>query len=378
MSNIFSKRIPSLDGLRAISIFLVVASHFSYTIGFPDVYNVGNLGVRVFFVISGFLITGLLIKELDKTDKINLTKFYFRRTLRIFPPYYFYLTVILLCAVLGWMTIPLYKFIPAYTYTSNYVELNTWNLGHTWSLAIEEQFYLIFPGILLLFGRRKAAWILLSVLFICPIIRNIDFQIFHELDPIWIYKGFHSNIDTLAIGCLLALQYQYLHSREWYLKILDSKLMIFAPLLAIVASAQIEHPKLYLGFSFTVCNVLIALCIDWAVTNYQNNSIGKFLNSSPMVWVGMLSYSIYLWQQPFFNYDEPAWFTQFPFNFIGIAVCSVFSYYLIEKFSLQLRQKWETKLFSENVDIERDKKTIPLKIESKNVEMLPLEKFQQP
>jgi peptidoglycan/LPS O-acetylase OafA/YrhL len=371
MSNIFSQRIPSLDGLRAISIFLVIASHFSYTIGFPDVYNVGNLGVRVFFVISGFLITGLLIKELDQTDQINLAKFYFRRTLRIFPPYYFYLTVILLCSIFGLMTIPLAKFIPAYTYTSNYLELGIWNLGHTWSLAIEEQFYLIFPGLLLLFGRRKAVWILLAVLFISPIIRIIDFQLFHEQDPIWIYKGFHSNVDTLAIGCLLALQYQYLHSRRWYLQILNSKLMIFAPFLAIVASAQVDHPKLYLGFSFTVCNVLIALCIDWAVTHYQNNPVGNILNSSPFVWAGMLSYSIYLWQQPFFNYDEPAWFTLFPYNFIGIGVCSIFSYYIVEKTSLQLRQKWETTLFGRDSEPEQKTKGISLKIEPKKAEILP-------
>ena len=88
-------RIPSLDGLRAISILLVIAAHFLHTVGISDL-NVGALGVRVFFVISGFLISGLLISEIDKTSTIRLAKFYYRRTLRIFPPYYFFLGVMLL------------------------------------------------------------------------------------------------------------------------------------------------------------------------------------------------------------------------------------------------------------------------------------------
>ena len=89
-------RIPSLDGLRAISIILVIFSHtvtkISDQIHFSNItfyLNFGALGVRIFFVISGFLITGLLLKELAQTDNINLLKFYFRRTMRIFVPFYF-------------------------------------------------------------------------------------------------------------------------------------------------------------------------------------------------------------------------------------------------------------------------------------------------
>jgi len=89
-------RIPSLDGLRAIAVSLVIACHFGNDFGVPDVFNLGDLGVRIFFVISGFLITGLLLKEIDRTGKIGLTSFYFRRTLRIFPAFYFYMGVMLL------------------------------------------------------------------------------------------------------------------------------------------------------------------------------------------------------------------------------------------------------------------------------------------
>ena len=310
----------------------------------PDVR--GQLGVRVFFVISGFLITGLLLKELDKTATVNLGKFYFRRTLRIFPPYYFYLFVILFFSLIGLVDTPLASFLPAFTYTSNYIHPNTWNLGHTWSLSVEEQFYLIYPGVLLLFGRRKIVWLLGLLIIISPFVRVLDFKVFGDVEAVWITKGFHSNADALAAGCLLAVLYGYLHQNRFYLKLLDSKLIIFAPILIFFFNAQLDHPIIYLGISFTVSIFLIALCIDWAVTHHDDNFVGKFLNSSPMVTLGVMSYSIYLWQQPFFNHQSSAWFTAFPFNLIGIALFSCFSYYVVEKLSLQWRQSLESKIFA--------------------------------
>ena len=339
-------RIPSLDGLRTVSIALVIVSHCFYTFGLTDRLNLGQLGVRVFFVISGFLITGLLLKELDQTATVNLGKFYFRRTLRIFPPYYFYLFVVLLFSLLGAADTPLASFLPAFTYTSNYIHPNTWNLGHTWSLSVEEQFYLIYPGVLLLFGRRKIVWLLGFLIVVSPIFRVLGFRFFGDAGAVWITKGFHSNADALAVGCLLAVLYGALHRNRSYLKLLDSKLMIFAPFLIFIFNAQVDHPFVYLGISFSVSIFLIALCIDWAVTHWDDNVVGKFLNSSPMVKLGVMSYSIYLWQQPFFNHESPMWFTKFPFNLIGIAVFSCLSYFVVEKLSLQWRQSLESKIFS--------------------------------
>ena len=119
-----SKRIPSLDGLRTISIFLVIIGHLFHVLGYGYLGNLGNLGVRVFFVISGFLITGLLIKELEKTNQINLAKFYFRRTLRIFPPYYFYLLIILVATLFEFIQVPLNSIFVAAAYFTNSVVPN--------------------------------------------------------------------------------------------------------------------------------------------------------------------------------------------------------------------------------------------------------------
>ena len=340
-----NNRIPSLDGLRTISVLFVVTSHFIYTLGYND-KNIGILGVKFFFVISGFLITGLLLKELDKTSTINLAKFYFRRTLRIFPPYYFYLLVLFIGVKFG--VVPNSStddFIAPVTYTSNYFAANSWNLLHTWSLSVEEQFYLIYPFVLIFFGRHKIVWVLGGLIVLCPFFRLTDYYFFNESQQMWIYYGFHANADGLATGCLLAIFYDRLHQNRIYLKILNSYFVILAPILLYFVNSTIDPRQFYLGAAFTISNFLVVICLDWAITNYNNNLFGKFLNSAPMTQIGVMSYSIYVWQQPFLNHDNLFWFNYFPYNLIGIAVFSSLSYFLIEKVSLTWRSNVEKKIF---------------------------------
>ena len=339
-----SNRIPSLDGLRAISIVLVIIGHWLHVLGYGNTGNLGNLGVRVFFVISGFLITGLLMKELEKTSDVSLLKFYFRRTLRIFPAYYFYLSVIALAAFLGFIYVPLKSLFFASVYITDYANPSNWLLGHTWSLAVEEQFYLLFPTVLLILGIRYTKILLFLVVLASPFIRLADFQFFGS-EPVWVIKGFHANMDALAAGCLLALFYKRLHQNSLYQKLIKSKIVFVLPVVILLANSQSDHPRIFLGASFTVINLLVAFCIDWAVTNYDC-AAGKILNSAPMVTLGMMSYSIYLWQQPFFNPDSQSILTQTPFNFIGLAVMALVSYHAVEKYSLKMRQTLEEKLFA--------------------------------
>jgi peptidoglycan/LPS O-acetylase OafA/YrhL len=344
MNLLANNRIPSLDGLRTISVALVVISHFLPLAGYYNTQNIGILGVKFFFVISGFLITGLLLKEIDKTSTINLTKFYFRRTLRIFPPYYFYLFVIFIALKFDIISFT-ESFRPSLTYTSNYFVPETWNLLHTWSLSVEEQFYLIFPFVLIFLSKRKIVWLLGGLILICPFLRLYDYSLYSESAKMWVYYGFHTNADGLATGCLLAVFYERLHKSEFYLRILNSRLFFIAPILMVLVNSYIEPRQFYLGISFTVSNLLIAMCIDWAITNYKTNIVGRFLNTAPMEKIGVMSYSIYLWQQPFLNHDTILWFNLFPYNIIGIAVFSSISYFLIEKLSLRWRGVLERKLF---------------------------------
>jgi peptidoglycan/LPS O-acetylase OafA/YrhL len=164
-------RIPTLDGFRAISIGLVALYHLFRTRGFPSppvlapwMRWLGELGVRVFFVISGYLITGLLLRELRATGKIAIGRFYFRRALRLFPAFYAFLLVVAVLEGAGVIALNPGDLRSAATYTMNYHANPSWWLIHCWSLSVEEQFYLVWPATLALLGHaagsvsRRRSW----------------------------------------------------------------------------------------------------------------------------------------------------------------------------------------------------------------------------
>ena len=168
-------RIPSLDGLRAISIALVLFAHTSGTAFFPSFVflrrHLGNFGVRVFFVISGYLITTLLLKELDKTGRISLKLFYIRRVFRIFPAAYFYLAVAAVLLAFGLVELEWNDIVFGFTYTTNYDPVRPWHTIHLWSLSVEEQFYLIWPATLAFLGRRRAMVAAAAMIAVAPLLR---------------------------------------------------------------------------------------------------------------------------------------------------------------------------------------------------------------
>ena len=356
------KRIPSLDGLRAISVALVVLSHLVGELPYRLENAVGNLGVRFFFVISGFLITSILVAELEKTSTVNLPKFYFRRTLRIFPAFYFFLAVVLALSLAGVFQIPFESFLSPLTYTSNYIEPGAWELDHSWSLSIEEQFYLLFPGLLLVCGLAQMKKILIFVILATPLIRVVNFILLRDYGggseiPLWYIFGFHTNMDALAIGCLLAVYRDRLHSNKFYQSFLASPAaFLVLPLIIAAVVYNYSYTSLYFGLGITALHFSIVLLIDWAVVNYKS-AAGRFLNFAPLRFIGALSYSIYLWQQLFTKYAEDKWWTHFPANIILLIALSLFSYFLIEKKFLALRQLLENKIFTkkpENLRIQTE------------------------
>lgn len=348
LNNNFTNRIPSLDGLRAVSIGLVLLSHLSGAENFPiteEVLNIGNVGVRVFFIISGFLITTILLNEVEKSGTVNLAKFFYRRTLRIFPPYYFFLFTVGFLSLYGVFSIQLNEWLAAAFYVSNFAPVSNWEIGHTWSLAVEEQFYLLMPAILLLLGKRRTFFVLCLVVVLCPVIRLGTFMWYQHTDLRWALYGFQANADSLALGCLLAFARERLWNNNLYRKLMYSKLFFILPVAAIGLNYFVERPKIYFFVIIAAVNLCIVLCIDWAVTFYDG-FIGKILNARPLVYVGTLSYSIYLWQQLFLKHNSPSPLHSFPINLVLLTVCALASYYLIEKPALSLRQKIEPALFT--------------------------------
>jgi len=340
-----SGRVPSLDGLRALSIGLVLLSHLIGTSGFfvPQAvgrfFSLGELGVRVFFVISGFLITSLLLEEMESEGKISLIRFYFRRTMRILPPYFTLIVVVMLLEAVGLISLAPKDKLHALTYTSNYYPERSWYLGHTWSLAVEEQFYLLWPALLLLAGKRRGLAVAFVLLFACPLIRlglwRMNPQAAGEVGT-----RFEGICDSIAIGCLLAGCGAWLKQQVVYQRIMDSKLFFVVPLMVLGASALHDRPRIDFVFGFTIMNVGIALCIDWCITNHKGR-IGSILNAKPIAFVGVISYSIYLWQQIFLNRSSSSVFARFPISIVLAIAAAMLSYYIIERPSLKLRRRLE-------------------------------------
>jgi peptidoglycan/LPS O-acetylase OafA/YrhL len=187
-------------------------------------------------------------------------------------------------------------------------------------------------------------WLLGGAIVLSPIVRFIDFRLFYESAPIWLTKGFHANVDTLAIGCLLAFKHKTLHESAMYRRLIGSKWMYALPVVIVLLNSQIDYPGLRLGILFSINNILIALMIDWAVTNSEN-AFGRVLNSRPFVFIGMMSYSIYLWQQPFLNPDPSSGYFAFPYSLIGFLFFCCLSYFVVEKYSLMLRKRSEARIF---------------------------------
>ena len=327
------RRIPSLDGLRAVSISLVIFSHLCGTRHFLPLKelghtnDLGNLGVRIFFVISGYLITGLLLKELDRTGGISLCQFYARRTLRIFPAAFAFLFAVTL------LQLPLKPgdMLHAVTYTSNYHPNPAWTLGHLWSLSVEEQFYLLWPTVLVLFGRKKGLLAALCAVAAAPIIRVADFYIF-ALPGEVIGRQFQTAMDAIAVGCLLAGGQKWLSRSPQYLALLRSfGTLLLAPLLILLNFGPL-YPRVWLPCGETVINVAIAILID----RFVRFPVG-LLNHPVLVWIGVRSYSLYLWQQIFLNRTAESWWTAFPANLLLAVVAAMASYSLIEQPFLAMR-----------------------------------------
>jgi peptidoglycan/LPS O-acetylase OafA/YrhL len=335
-------RIPSLDGLRAISIGLVVLAHARDTPGFPNVElptdAIGMFGVRVFFVISGFLITKLLLKEADQTGRIKLGSFYFRRALRIFPAFYVYLAVLCLLTVLHVVQVTRVDILQAATYTVNYFPWDSQSnlVRHIWSLSNEEQFYLLWPFCVAFFLRSTAMYIAASALLLTPMIRFIVMSLGPPM-VLTIDRRFDCIADVLATGCLLAGLSGRLGESEHYLSFLRSRWFYVVPAVTGVFAMSMAHPHIYFLVGQSIVNIGIALCID-RVVRYPEMFAGRILNLAPLRFVGVLSYSLYLWQQLFLGAGTSAWWGLFPLNVVLAFVAAVGSYYLVEKPFLGLRR----------------------------------------
>jgi peptidoglycan/LPS O-acetylase OafA/YrhL len=271
-----------------------------------------------------------------------MPRFYLRRTLRIFPPYYALIAVLVAAQAMGWLELARHDVVRALTYTSNYDAARSWYIGHTWSLSVEEQFYLLWPAIFVLAGTRRAIVVAACAVLLAPVIRVGSWELMR-----WSGDGighrFETVADAIAIGCVLAGTRPWLHRSKVYMRALASPLFVLVPVAVLGANLLHDHPVVYFGLGFTIVNLGVVACVDWCVT-HADGHVGRVLNAAPLVFVGQMSYSLYLWQQLFLNRASSAVTSSFPLNILLAVAAALGSYFVIEQPSLRLRRRIETRL----------------------------------
>ncbi|MBC7450253.1 MAG: acyltransferase, partial [Cytophagales bacterium] len=330
---------PSLNGLRAISILLVLLHHLSIQnqslFGktydqkgnslFIDFLQDGHMGVNIFFVISGFLITSLLLQEEQNTSTISLKQFYIKRTLRIFPAYYFLLIVYFFAQLLGYLKINNEAWFTAITFTKYFNWQEDWFTSHGWSLSIEEHFYLFWPLIFLAGDTLRKITCVLLIIAVLILRRYV--YIVPWINDLTIFL----RIDAIAIGCLCALYLKEIIKiiSPWWNRIFYVSIAV----LFYLEYCSTVHYKNFIFRSFgythgTFANIFIALIMLYSVFGPKGIWF-KLLNTRVLNYIGLLSYSLYLWQQ-LFTYNSHFIISKFPMNIILMVLAALFSYYVIE------------------------------------------------
>lgn len=340
----------SLNGFRAIAILIVLISHFhlSDSYFYTLLFN-GNLGVLIFFVLSGFLITTLCLKEKITTQTINLKNFYIRRILRIFPVAYLFLFVIIILNYIYNLNISFVAILAAAFYVVNISSLfrahyYTWYTGHYWSLSVEEQFYLIFPFIL----NWKFSLFYFMVIFIAAFLPVI--VLFQEYYPplnsgfLYAFTHYFIKFQPISIGCLLAIWFFKFPNKILKLRKFGLYINLIFPIIIFYLRYD-NFFKLENIISGLIASLLVG-CIVIINIFPSNNYFYKLLNSKVLNVIGLCSYSIYIWQQIFTSSDGklPNIITAFPINIFFIALISLVSYYFFESYFL----KFKTKFISKN------------------------------
>jgi peptidoglycan/LPS O-acetylase OafA/YrhL len=325
-------RIPTLDGWRGIAILLVLADHFVPTSEhgpiFPGLPWIGQHGVAIFFVLSGYLITRKLVEEREKTGSNSLKDFYLRRAFRLMPCAWTYLAILAAFHILQPFEAMscLLSFRNFIAFGIRYPFTN-----HFWSLAIEEQFYILWPSIFLLCGFRRSRQISLFGAGTIAIVRLLMWPRIMALSG---YFSFQTQIraDALLIGCATALIPQSIH-----IPIHIHRRLLFFSFIALIVCLFTFRRLIPLTESILIAFVL------WSTASGRFPLALHMLDFSILRWVGTISYSLYMWQEMVRSFSSPKISTLL-IKVIVVFVLGSCSYYGIERPMIRLGSKLRAKL----------------------------------
>jgi peptidoglycan/LPS O-acetylase OafA/YrhL len=339
-----SSYLPTLDGWRALSITLVILHHSQIQLTVPiigpllrSLANFGEVGVELFFAISGLLICSRLLDEESRSGRISLKGFYLRRSFRILPAAIFYLLVIAILAALHIIPVLPADWFASLFFFRNYLMVFEylhhsplplhWYTGHFWSLSMEEHFYLVLPAVLVLFKTTRR-WVLAGLAVSVALWRTVLVHVLHHEYQFNFRTDTH--VDALLIPAAIALALYPLPRKQAAKKYISAwSFPIFVVMELLLLTTRVPC-------FFTLQAIVLPLLILSTVL-HPNTVQGRILESRPLRWIGWISYSLYLWQQLFFGVNfvgSPpglALLRKPPVDLVALLVCATFSYYVIEK-----------------------------------------------
>lgn len=347
---IFNKvQMESLYGLRAICVFIVIFSHIRNTPNVPSFISLigknilfGGLGVQMFFIVSGFLITGNLLKDIVKAKKRIILRFFIKRIFKIFPVFYLYLIITFLFCYYFQLTTNYASFVNSALYIENFKYSGNWITGHSWSLSVEEQFYFFWPFLIINSKLRNILIFIFLSFNYEPLIQITSF-LFNS-KGILILSPILSYLPPIMFGSLISILYfknykifsRYIHKIWIILSII--LILIISTLDRLHLFNFIIQPFGYLFNSFLLGYIFLSI-----LHLKPNHFWFKVLNNKVFMYIGKISYSVYVWQQlflipnGFFKHDF--WFTYYPINLVFIFAISSISYAFIEIPCIKLRNK---------------------------------------
>lgn len=338
---------PSMDGLRGLAILNVIIRHIALKRSWAGWID-GSIGVHIFFIISGFLITTLLLKEQVSKGTVSLRKFYIRRVLRIFPVAYLYILTLIILSILFHFTLSTKSILTSIFYLKNFPSWSDWYTGHFWTLSVEEQFYVVVP-IVLISNVNRYIKLIFIVSIVVPIVNIIAQQNIGGFDSVhWIHVIISVFMTLLGQGTLYILLGS-LFSILIFKKILQVEKLknyYFLSAICFVVAIAIHFPNspIFIPYvSSTVFGILMAFVI--VLNLYENNLLTSILKNPILVRIGILSYSLYVWQQ-LFTSQQP-WSGLFKYsdnitlNMVALFLVATCSYYFYERKFLVIKSKFK-------------------------------------
>jgi len=358
--------IKGFDGLRAMSVLMVVLTHLGIREMLPDTPFIkdrlfelfaGVTGVNIFFAISGFLITRILLREKSQTGKISFKNFYARRFLRLLPPLLVFYAIILLMMNFGWLKSSLSSVLLSFFYLYNYCPYSIYNslIGHTWSLAVEEQFYFIWPFIVAYVSLKKLLRIIALIIAASLCIFYFITYLAIEYNGVtytlnswsWAHRWFIPAVGPIMIGAGVSVIIFYnLYSFKKWLVVRQT------PWISLILFCCPVYLPSFLFSAFPLIQAAgVSVFLAW-IYHHQQSGITHVLEWKPLSFIGKLSYGIYVYQGIFLGTGprgKNLWIQQFPQNVCLTLALALLSFYLLEKPMLRLKRHFISTQHSENM-----------------------------